>query len=167
MRQLMRRRAARALARGLTLIEMMATLAISAILLGMAAPYLYDMLANGQLREGGNTLLSETLYAQGEAIKRNATTRIRFDGNQIEVRDMSQTADGVVLRQRVLGQGLSVAANVTISFSSRGTTLPLGADAEVDIVRSGLVCTAEMRCPGLRVDGGGGVRLCPDKLNCS
>lgn len=161
------RQAGRAAQRGLTLIEMAATLAIGVILMGMAAPALFDMLANGQLREAGNALLTETLYAQGEAIKRNVPTRISFNGRQIEVRDMSQGNAGTVLRTRVLAQDLSVSTNTTINFDSRGTTLPFGTDVAIDIERTGVVCSSDMRCPGLRVDGGGGVRLCADKLNCS
>jgi type IV fimbrial biogenesis protein FimT len=37
----------------------------------------------------------------------------------------------------------------------------------MDIGKSGLTCSSDFRCPGLRVDGGGTMRLCADKLACT
>jgi type IV fimbrial biogenesis protein FimT len=153
--------------RGLTLIELMATLAISVILFGMAAPYLGDYMVNTRLREAGNALLAESLFAQGEALKRNVSTRFIIDGGEIQVRDMSAGGDGVLLRRRLLGDGLSAHAGAQIDFSSRGTPLPFGTATSIDIDKSGVTCSAEQRCPGLRVDGGGGIRLCANRLDCS
>ena len=157
---------ARRHARGLTLIELMATLAIGAILMGMAAPYLRDYLVNTRLREAGNALLAETLYAQAEALKRNASTRLAIDGSAIEVRDMSVGDGGTVLRTRQLSDGVAASEAAQISFGSRGTPLPFGTAVAIDLVKSGVTCSADQRCPGLRVDGGGGVRLCGNQLDC-
>lgn len=164
MRQLI---TARRPARGLTLIELMATLAIGAILLGMAAPYLRDYMTNTRLREGGNALLAEALYAQAEAIKRNATTRLTVDGSVLEVRDMGTGGGtGTVLRTRQLADEVGASATAQIDFGSRGTPLPFGTAVAIDLVKTGVTCSAELRCPGLRVDGGGGVRLCGNQLDC-
>lgn len=152
--------------RGLTLIELMATLAITVVLFGMAAPYLGDYMVNTRLREAGNALLAETLYAQGEALKRNVSTRLAVDGGEIQVRDMSAGGDGVLLRRRLLGDGLTARAAAQINFTSRGMPLDFAATA-IDIEKSGVTCSAEQRCPGLRVDGGGSVRLCANSLDCS
>lgn len=154
--------------RGLTLIELMATLAITVVLFGMAAPYLGDYMVNTRLREAGNALLAETLYAQGEALKRNVGTRLTIDGGDIQVRDMSAGGDGVQLRRRLLGDGLTARAAAQIDFSSRGMPMREGVptDVAIDIDKSGVTCSAEQRCPGLRVDGGGGVRLCANRLDC-
>jgi len=57
--------------RGVTLIELMVTIAIGGILLTVGAPMLSDYIANSRLRAAGEALLSEALYAQQEAIKRN------------------------------------------------------------------------------------------------
>ena len=109
--------------RGLTLVELLASLAITVILFGMAVPYLGDYMANTRLREAGNALHAEMLYAQGEALKRNLTTRLIVEGGDIQVRDMSDGDDGTLLRRRVLGEGVSVlAADVS------KTTLRLGAE---------------------------------------
>lgn len=155
-------------ARGLTLIELMATLAIGAILLGMAAPYLSDYITNTRLREGGNALLAETLYAQAEAIKRNASTRLTVSGSTVTVLDMSTGgANGTVLRTRLLSDNVGVANAAQVNFGSRGTPVPFGTAVSIDLLKTGVTCSAELRCPGLRIDGGGGVRLCGNQLDCS
>ena len=130
-----RHRRERPRVRGLTLIELMAALAVSVILFGMAIPYMADFMHNARLRQAGNALLAETLQAQSEAIKRNASTRLLISGSLIQV-----------------------------DFGSRGTPLPFGTSASVNLVRSGTTCSAELRCPGLRIDGGGGIRLCVNQL---
>ncbi len=157
----------RRLRRGLTLIELVVTLAIGGILMSMAAPALADFWLNHQLREAGNALLAEALYARTEAIKRNVPTRLVISGGDLSVRDMSDGAAGVLLRQRRLADGLSASGAAQIDFDSRGILLPLGTEAATDIVKTGLTCSSAFRCPGLRVDGGGNMRLCADKLACT
>lgn len=158
MRQLSPRR------RGLTLIELMATLAIGAILFGMAAPFLGDYINNTRMRQAGNSLLAEALSAQGEAIKRNASTRLSVAGGLIQVLDVSGGGDPVLLRSRQLSEGLTATSAVQVDFGSRGTPLPFGTGAAIDLAKSGATCSSELRCPGLRIDGGGGIRLCSNRL---
>ncbi|MDO9605691.1 MAG: GspH/FimT family pseudopilin [Hydrogenophaga sp.] len=55
----------------MTLIELMVTIAIAAILAGLAAPSFKEMMANNQLKSHASSLLSSLLQARGEAIKRN------------------------------------------------------------------------------------------------
>ena len=157
----------RRLRRGLTLIELVVTLAIGGILMSMAAPALADFWLNHQLREAGNALQAEALYARTEAIRRNVPTRLVINGADLSVRDMSNGAAGVLLRQRRLAEGLSASGAAQIDFDSRGILLPLGTEAALDIAKTGLTCSSEHRCPGLRVDGGGNMRLCADKLACT
>jgi type IV fimbrial biogenesis protein FimT len=159
MRQLMRR--------GLTLIELVVAMAIGAILMSMAAPSLSDFWLNHQLRAAGDTVLGEALYARTEAIKRNVPTRLVISGADLTVRDMGNGAGGVLIRQRRLADGMSATGSAQVDFDSRGIVLPLGTEAAIDIGKSGLTCSADFRCPGLRVDGGGNMRLCADKLACT
>ena len=154
-------------ARGLTLIELVVTMAIGVFLMSMAAPALGDFWLNHQLRAAGDALLSEALYARTEAIKRNAPTRLVIDGAELSVRDMRDGGDGVLIRQRRLAEGMSAAGSARVDFDSRGILLPLGTEATADIAKSGLTCSSDNRCPGLRVDGGGNMRLCADKLACT
>ncbi len=162
MRQLMHRAH-----QGLTLIELVVTLAIGALLMSVAAPALSDFWINHQLREAGNAVLAEALYTRTEAIKRNAPTRLLINSTDLSVRDMSGGGAGVLLRQRRLADGISASGSAQMDFDSRGILLPLGTEAAVDVQKSGITCSGDFRCPGLRVDGGGGIRLCGDKLACT
>jgi type IV fimbrial biogenesis protein FimT len=55
---------------GMTLVELMVTLAVAAILVSAALPSLSDMAANNRLTALNNQLVSSLNYARSEAIKR-------------------------------------------------------------------------------------------------
>lgn len=151
--------------RGLTLIETMVGLVITAMLLGVAAPFLGDFVINSRLREGGNAVMAEALYAQSEALKRNGQVRLSVTTGQTQVIDMS-VVPNVVLRTRGFTQGISADA-ANIDFGSDGMTRPRGTAATIDLAYTGTTCSAEQRCPRVRIDAGGSVRLCGNKLSCS
>ncbi|MBI5255593.1 MAG: GspH/FimT family pseudopilin [Burkholderiales bacterium] len=150
--------------RGVTLIEVLIGLVITAILAVAAAPYYVDYIQNARLREGGDALLAEALYAQSEALKRNTVVRLSADGNELRVTDVG-VAVPVVLRSRALTEGLTGDGN-TVDFGSDGMTRPAGTAVQIDIAYTGLSCTNEYRCPRLTVEAGGAMRLCANKLNC-
>jgi type IV fimbrial biogenesis protein FimT len=147
-------------ARGLTLVELMVGLAIAAILFLAAAPSFNTYLANSRLREGGNTLFAQTLFAQSEAIKRNAVVRLTVADGAVVVSDRSDPDNPVELRREPLNGGVEV-QDGTIDFSGEGRTVGF-ASASLNLSLTGSSCSGEIRCPGLRVDGGGAVRLCGD-----
>ncbi len=74
MKRAMRPRRPRA--RGFTLIEMMAVLAVSGILLALAVPSYNDAVLGMKLGTYANDLVASTLQARGEAIKRNAVVTL-------------------------------------------------------------------------------------------
>ncbi|NRF66142.1 prepilin-type N-terminal cleavage/methylation domain-containing protein [Aquincola sp. S2] len=151
-----------AVARGLTLIEVMVALVIGALLLSVAGPHFGDFIVNSRMREGAHSLLAHALYAQSEALKRNTPVRLTITpgGAQVTV-----VAGGAVLRTHTLTHSL-VADNGTIDFAGNGMPQPLGTELAVDLSHTNTTCTQDMRCPGLRIDGGGGMRLCGNKLSC-
>ena len=149
--------------RGLTLVELMVGLAIGAFLMLTAAPYFSEYTTNSRLREGGNLVFGEALMAQSEAIKRNATVRLATDGTSVQVIDRSVPATPVVLRTRTLSGGVT-AATGTVDFGSEGRPVPFGSSVSINLATSAGTCSGDMRCPGLRVDAGGAVRLCGNQL---
>lgn len=146
--------------RGFSLIESLVALAISAILISAGMPAFADYLRNSKLREAGNTLLADALFAQSEAIKRNAALSLVVSGSSVNVTD----ASGTTIRQRAQPDGVSATTSVTVALDSSGRP---AADAAVDLRMASVTCSADIRCPGLRLDAGGGIRLCGDNTSCN
>lgn len=155
----------RGMTRGLTLIELMVVLAISALLLTAAGPYLGDYASNTRLRETGHALLSDALFAQSEALKRNGQVTLTVTAAGSTVTD-TRGPEPKVLRTRTLS-GAQVAETTSVAFGSNGMPSPFGTAAEIDLVQPGATCSDALRCPRLRIDGGGAIHLCANKLSCS
>lgn len=153
--------------RGMTLVELMVGIAVMAILATAAAPYLGDYVINSRLREAGNLLFTETLIAQSEAVKRNTTVRVTTSGATVQVLDMTVPATPVVLRTRTLTQSV-LAPDATFDFGPEGRPAPFGTSVALNLSMTGITCSSDQRCPGLRVDAGGAMRLCANhQVNCS
>lgn len=149
-------------ARGVTLIELMVGLAVLAVLVATAAPYMGDMVMNSRLRESGNLLFAETMIAQSEAIKRNTNVRVSTGADTVQVHDMATPGAPVLLRARSFADGVT-APVTTFTFGPEGRPAPFGTAVSVNLSMTGVTCSTELRCPGLRVDAGGAARLCANR----
>jgi type IV fimbrial biogenesis protein FimT len=164
---------ARRLQAGLTLIEIMVGLGIAAALAVTAAPHFSEYTTNSRLRASGNLLMSEALLAQSEAIKRNRTVRLSATSGTVQVLDMTVPGTPVVLRERSLAPGVTAATTTTtvgvttLDFGSEGRPMSFGTAVSIDLSMSGITCSSDLRCPGLRVDAGGALRLCGDRTSCT
>lgn len=76
--------------RGLTLIELLVTLALIALLTTMAVPSFVSMLANSRLKAATRGLLSQTRYARDLAVRKQTYARLVVD-------DIAGTSDVLVL----------------------------------------------------------------------
>jgi len=151
----------------MTLVELMVVIAITAVLLATAAPFMGDYVINSRLRESGNLLLTEALMAQSEAIKRNTTVRLSTNGQTVQVIDRTNPVVPVVLRERTLPGAVTAPAS-TLDFGGEGRPTPFGTAGAVNLSNPGTTCSADLRCPGLRVDAGGAIRLCGNyQVSCS
>lgn len=156
--------------RGLTLIELMVTVAIGSILMMAGAPYLADYIQNSRLREAGNGAYSAALFAQSEAVKRNGRMRLTIDGSSVQVVDrvgVAANANGTVVRSQVLPDGVRLASATSVDFGSEGRPWPTGSTQTFNFIKSGVTCSTDIRCPALVVEAGGTVRLCGDQNNCN
>jgi prepilin-type N-terminal cleavage/methylation domain-containing protein len=66
---------------GFTLIEMMVTVAVAAILLTVAIPSFTQMIDKKRLESAAENLYADLQFARAEAIKRNKTIRVSFYAN--------------------------------------------------------------------------------------
>jgi type IV fimbrial biogenesis protein FimT len=91
---------------------------------------------------------------------------VSTNGAAVQVLDMTDPLNPVVMRERALSQGVT-ASTTTVDFGSEGRPVPFGTPGSIDISMSGITCSSDVRCPGLRVDAGGAVRLCGDRTSCT
>lgn len=145
--------------RGLTLLELMVSVSITGILAMAAAPAFIEYVQNAKLREAGTALLAEALYAQSEAVRRNGEVTLSTRTDSVSVTDASTSP--ALDRRRTLPWQAS-AGTQTVVFGSDGHT---PSDVSIDVSVPGITCTTSIRCPGLRIDAGGSIRLCSDKTS--
>jgi type IV fimbrial biogenesis protein FimT len=65
---------------GFTLIELMVTIAIAAILLGIAIPSFTETIASNRLTTNANALVTALSFARSEAVKRGIQVTVRSNG---------------------------------------------------------------------------------------
>jgi len=152
--------------RGVSLIETLVTLTIAAAMAAFGAPAFSDYLVNARLREAGNSLYAEAMLAQSEAIKRNGIVRLSVSGSAMQLADRTVEGANALIHERVLPHGVSVDVASTLDFGSAGRPASFGDQYRVDLSAAGVTCSVEYRCPSLRVDAGGAVRLCGNRLDC-
>ena len=106
-----------AIPRGFTLVELMMTLLVLAILLGVAVPSFRDAALSSRLTAYANDLVASAQIARSEAIKRNADITLCVsaggvacdEGGAWESGWVVRTEGGVVLqRQPALSEGFRV-----------------------------------------------------------
>ena len=122
--------------RGFTLIELMISLAMLAVLLGLAAPSFARMLASNRMATQTNEFTAALNLARLEAVRRAQSVAIRADGggatfqggwkvftdandNGAQPGTITVT-DGTVIRE----SGGAVGGNTTITRVTRGGTAP-------------------------------------------
>lgn len=113
--------------RGFTLIELMVSLSIAALLLVLAAPSYVRWLEEAEVLNGANSLATGLQTAQAEAIKRNINVQFVIDPTTQTGGWIAQMTDGTALQQ---GHFQGGAERVTFAASPVGQTTvtftPLG-----------------------------------------
>ncbi len=102
-------------ARGFTLIELMVTIAVAAIILAIAIPGMDELTLSNRLGAYANNLVASVHLARGEAIKRNAvvTICVSSDGENCAAGGWEQgwvllAGDDVIQRQQAATSGFKI-----------------------------------------------------------
>jgi len=113
---------------GFTLIELVVSIAIVAVLLAVGVPSLRDMAVSQRVRGAANDLYSDLVFARAEAIKRNAQVSVvRETGGWIDGWRVQVAGNDVRTQARITDVSYTGAADTTITYNPDGRTTLAGA----------------------------------------
>jgi type IV fimbrial biogenesis protein FimT len=155
-------------ASGFTLIELIVTIAVMAILLFIALPNFSIWLQNTQIRTAGEAILNGLQLARAEAVRRNTSVELEMGtGSGWTVRVVST---GEVIQTRLAGEGsgaaavtITPAASTKVTFNGFGSITGTAPITEIKIDAPALAA-ADSRKLCAMVGSSGAVRLCDPKL---
>ncbi|MGH8660951.1 MAG: GspH/FimT family pseudopilin [Burkholderiales bacterium] len=157
---------------GFTLIELMVTIAVLAILLYVALPNFAVWMQNTQIRTAGEAILNGMQLARAEAIRRNVNVELQMDASSGWTARVPSTAE--VIQSRVAGEGsaasavtIAPAGATTITFNGFGS-ITTNNDATPTIteikIDSPSIAAADSRELCVLVRAGGNIRLCDPQV---
>jgi type IV fimbrial biogenesis protein FimT len=137
---------------GFTLVELLVTITVAAILLAIAIPSFLDMMDKRRLVGAADNLLADMRFAQAEAMKSNVAVVV----SGLPTSDTANWSYSVGANSRSGADykgTLMIASNATITFSPKRNTIEPA---------SGTVTITSARGKKLRlqVTGGSALRLC-------
>jgi type IV fimbrial biogenesis protein FimT len=109
---------------GFTLVELLVTMSVLAVLLALAAPSFRDLLAAQRIRSAVQSLVSDLLLARSEAVKRGAPVTLSgaAEGWEQGWQVSANAGADVLSAQNALGADLSVEAPEQVVFDRNGRT---------------------------------------------
>lgn len=147
--------------RGFTLVELMVTIAILSILLGIALPDFRQMLSSERVRSANSDMFSALILARSEAIKRNSTVTVVpnatgwsggwtvvVGGNTVQTQN-ALNADVAVTQ---MDSSNSIIAATTVTFGGNGRPTPTSADITF-VFSSSSIPAVSARCTSLTLTG--------------
>lgn len=158
--------------KGFTLIELMITVALVAIVAAIAVPSFSTMIANSRIATTSNDLVGLINHARAEAVKRGRVVTVSpLDGSDWAngvVAWIDQNSNGSfdsseAIRVMAAAPGsVTISATQTFGFSGGGSRVPTGA-SEVEIT----VCDDRVGATGreIKVQLGGRVRAGDEVCN--
>ena len=110
-------------ARGFTIIELMITVVIIAIVAGIAYPSFSRMSVNGNLRTAARDIMSDIAGLKGRAMAENTAFSIIFDtgNNNYSFPGMASGKSPASFGQGILLTQVAFGTGNTVSFLTRGT----------------------------------------------
>ena len=152
----------RFLRRGFSLIEAMVVLSILAFLVVAGVPAYTNYVANAQLREAANSIVSAGMVAQSEAIKINGIVRVYWAGQSLQVYKVIKN-DEVLFKDFTIPDTV-VMKSFSADYDSTGKLTPFGANVLVMIAHRNVACSENVRCPLVNLETGGVITICTESI---
>ena len=155
------------LARGFTLIEILVTLSIVAILTGISAPSVFGLLANQRIKMATYDFYSALAYARSQAIQRYEVVNIVPRGNDYANGWEVRASSGVLRSQLELDRvAVSVPEKVSLAYDRYGRLTSPG--RYVVRLAASPQSSVAARCVIIDPDGRARIQIdAKDHKNCS
>jgi type IV fimbrial biogenesis protein FimT len=170
---------------GLTLIELLVTMAVIGVLGALAIPSYTAWIQNNKIRTAAESIQNGIQIARGEAVKRNASVQFDFRGTNsawtvctspVVPGACSDPDDATTVQSRAASEGSSADITLVTSdvgpfvFNSFGVmTSPVpgaGGLVTIDVdVNTSVLSAAESRELRIVIGVGGSVRMCDPALD--
>lgn len=168
-----------ALSAGFTLVELMVTIVILAIVMAIAVPSFKEYMQNLQIRNAAESVLRGLQLARAEAVSRNAPVRFTLDatgsGWAVCVLNAAGNACASQIQRREASDGSSSAITAIpadpdetriYDFNGLGRMTAPAAAAQIDF-DSSVLPAAKSRDLRVQIDIGGMVRMCDPNIDPS
>ena len=147
--------------RGLTLIELMITVAVLAVGLSLAAPSFTQQIGNYRLRTASESIINGLNYARAEAVRRNSAVSFTLDASGSGWA-VAQVSPATALQSRANGDSPNITA--TSTTASRAVTFTPTGFVDTSAVRMSQInlSSSAANTDTRRIDifGGGLIRVC-------
>jgi type IV fimbrial biogenesis protein FimT len=94
--------------RGFTVVELMITIAIAAILMGLGVPSFRAFISGQKVKTGSYELMTSLVIARSEAVKRNASVTLTPTSSTAWANGWAVTGGGATLHSQEAIQGLTI-----------------------------------------------------------
>ena len=154
---------------GVTLVELLASVAILAILAAIGAPSYATFIANSQIRSTTETIRNGLQVARAEAIKRNASVTFTLNTSDTSwvVGCAVTTANcPATIQSKAAKEGGSGTVTVAITGTNPVTFGNLGGATSYDVtVDNTSITTAKSKELRIRIGAGGNIRVCDPNIS--
>lgn len=160
---------------GFSLIELMVTIAIIAIVTTVAFPSYTQFIANARIRTVAESISNGLQVARAEAVKRNAIVRFTLANDTSWIIGCPTVTANcpASIQAKTPKEGASASISLTrtgsntVSFTSLGTTTSVaGQMSQVDVDNSAISTTLS-RDLSIRIGVGGNTRVCDPNISAT